>query len=84
MMPLGLAVVPDVYSRYRSCSESMGSAGQSGADSAIRSPHHRSRPSVMAGSVPQRSTTITCSTVGAPAAKARSTLGLSGDGAPRR
>ena len=84
MMPLGLAVVPDVYSRYSSCSESIGSAGQSGADSAITSCHHRSRPSTIAGSVPQRSTTTTCSTDGAPAASARSTLGFSAAGAPRR
>ena len=84
MIPFGLAVVPEVYSRYSSCSESIGSAGQSGAASDIRSCHHRSRPSTITGSVPQRSTTTTCSTDGAPADRARSTLGFRADGSPRR
>src|SRR5262249_54763777 len=91
MMPLGLAVVPDVYSRYRRSSLPMASGGQSADASAMRSWYQWSRPSTIGTSVPAgddgwpvtRWTTTTSVTDGVLAA-ASSTAGLSRAGAPRR
>ena len=83
MIPLGLAVVPDVYSRYRSCSASIGSAGQSTLASAMRSWYQWSRPSTKSTSWPVRRTTTT-SVIDGVASSAASTLTFSPDALPRR
>src|SRR5947207_13210305 len=44
MMPLGLPVDPEVYSRYSRSSESIGSAGQRASASLTKSSHQISRP----------------------------------------
>src|SRR5262245_6370617 len=85
MIPLGFAVVPDVYSKYRRSSLSIGSGGHSGAAAldAMRSWYQWSRPSVIDTSEPVRRTTTTWSTVGV-LASAVSTLGFNRLAAPRR
>ncbi len=85
-MPLGLAVVPLVYIRYRRSSASIGSQGQepgSSAASAVNSCHQWSRPSCMDTSPPVRRSTTLCLTLGA-AAMASSAIFLSATGLPRR
>ena len=82
-MPLGLPVVPLVYSKYSMSSLSMGSGSQVKGWSATRSCHQISRPSTMRPSAcsVRRSTTI-FSTLGAPS-KASSAFCLSGTMLPR-
>ena len=64
-MPLGLPVVPEVYSANSICSASMASAGHSSAAAASTSWNHRSRPSRHATSPPVRRHTTECATPGA-------------------
>ena len=87
-MPLGLPVVPDVYSRKRRSSLSIDSGSHVASASASSSWYQWSRPSVMSmsASPPEalmRSTTTTCSTDGV-LASATSTVGLRRPGLPRR
>ncbi len=83
MMPLGLAVVPDVYSRYSRSSLPMCSGGHSADASAMRSWYQWSRPSTMVTSPLVRWTTTTAVTEGV-AVTASSTAGLRGAAAPLR
>ena len=82
-MPLGLAVVPDVYMTYSGCSESCGSAVCWSDCRSTRSCHQWSRPSVHGVSCPVRRTTSTLFTSGV-SVSASSTAGLSALAAPRR
>src|SRR2546427_435273 len=71
MMPLGFAVVPEVYSRYSRSSASIFSGGHSAGAPAMRSWYQRSRPSVMSTSASVRRTTTTCSIEGVARVGAR-------------
>ena len=83
MMPLGLPVVPDVYSRKRGCSESNASGVCSVEALSTVSCHHRSRPGVHCTSIQVRCTTRTFCTHAWPAT-ASSTASLSDTAVPRR
>ena len=64
-------------------SASIGSGAHSGSASAQASCQKTSRPSCIGGSVPQRSTTTTCSIFGSES-RISSTAGFIGTGSPRR
>ena len=84
-MPFGFAVVPDVYNRYRSCSESTGTGVHASGCRSTMSGHHTSRPAVIDVSTasPSRRATRTCSIEGALAI-ASSAAGLRGVALPLR
>ena len=84
-MPFGLAVEPDVYSRYSMCSESTATGGQSSLWRSTMSCHHTSRPGAMVTSAwsPSRRTTSTCS-IDFDAVTASSAAPLRLAGLPRR
>ena len=83
MMPLGLAVVPDVYSRYSRSSASMCSGGQSAAAPSIRSWYQWSTLSFHDTSWPVRRTTTTFSMVVVASTDA-SAVSFRPNGSPRR
>ena len=82
-MPLGLAVVPEVYITYSGCSASCASGVCSADCRATASCHHTSRPSVQSISWPVRRTTRTDLTSG-QSLRASSTAGFSAMALPRR
>src|SRR5665213_2259482 len=82
-MPLGLAVVPDVYMMNIVCLAGNDLHVCSSLWRSTTSCHQWSRPSFQATSPPVRRTTNTAFTLGHDAS-ASSTAGFSGLGAPRR